>query len=170
MQRTMQEHQDEEVDQLWVDYITRLPVDTKYQGMEITAARNETIADAKRFAMSFNKGEGLPVCSPFQINREGYKAALNNEGRMNKTALAQYNAAEKEADTITYIFYDKEEEATSEPKIGFIKIRWGKMQYDPISVFVEPDSRRIFDLSAGMSPGQTYAPTQGGKGGNDVEL
>lgn len=44
------------------------------------------------------------------------------------------------------------------------------MPYDPVNVFIEPDSRRIFDLSTGMGPGQGYAPTQGGKATDEVEL
>jgi len=162
MQRTVREHSEEEVDVLWCDYITRLPIDAKYLRMDVRAARNETLADAKRFAMGFNKGIGLPVCSPFQINRTGYKAAQANEGVMDKTALADYNAAEKEADVITYIFYDTEEMATSEPKAGIMKSRWGQVPSKPVSLFIEPDSRRIIDMSGGMNPQTGYAPTSGG--------
>jgi len=153
MQRSVREHSKLEVDEIWVDYLTRLPPDLKYKGLSITEARNETLADAKRFAMAFDHGRGVAVCSPFQVNREGYKKAKVSEGRMDKTALAQYNAAEKEADIISYIFYDEEEKATSEPKVGMLKSRWGEMHYKPISLFIEPDSRRIFDLSSGMSGG-----------------
>jgi len=160
-QRTIREHAEEEVDILWIDYITRLPLDAKYRGIDSTTARNESIADAKRFAMSFDGGEGLAICSPFQINREGYKRAKTNEGRMDKTALAQYNAAEREADIITYIYFDLEEQAVSEPKIGILKSRWGEIKGDPISVYIEPESRRIIDLSAGMAI-QQVAPTAGG--------
>lgn len=169
IQRVTRDHADEEVDSLWVDYITRLPLDAKYRGMEITHARNETIADAKRLAMQFDQGKGLPVNSPFQVNREGYKHAKANEGRMNKTALAQYNAAEKEADNIGYIFFDSEEEATSEPKVGLLKARWGAMKFDPVNVYIDPDSRRIYDMTAGVNAGTGAAPTAGG-GVEDVEL
>jgi len=165
-QRTIRENAEEEVDILWIDYITRLPLDAKYRGIDSTTARNESIADAKRFAMSFGGGEGLAVCSPFQINREGYKRAKTNEGRMDLTALAQYNAAEREADIITYIYFDLEEQAVSEPKVGVLKSRWGKTKGDPVSVFIEPESRRIIDLSAGMSIHQA-APTATGLAAED---
>ena len=166
-QRTIREHAEEEVDELWIDYITRLPLDSKYRGMDTTTARNESLADTKRFAMTFDGGKGLAVCSPFQINREGYKRAKTNEGRMDKTALAQYNAAEREADIITYIYFDLEEQAVSEPKIGLLKTRWGKAKGDPVSVYIEPDSRRIIDLSAGMAVGAHVAPTTGGMAAED---
>jgi len=169
MQRTQRENAEEEVDCLWVDYITRLPVDAKYRGMDITSARNETLADAKRFGMQFNNGIGLPVCTPFQINRDGYKRMKANGGKMDLTCLANYNAAEKEADIVTYVYYDAEEQATSEPKVGVSKSRWGRVPPDPVSIFIEPDSRRMFDLTAGMSPASGYAPTKSG-GMDDVEL
>lgn len=152
MQRCTREHQKEEVDLMWMDYITRLPIDpVKYRGMEVRTAKNEIIAEAKRFAMSFNDGEGLAVCTPFQVNREGFKRAVDHEGKMDLMALADYNAAEKEADIITYVFYGETEYKTNEPKIGMLKSRWGDTKPDPVSVFLDPDSRRMSDLSGGMS-------------------
>lgn len=172
MQRVIREHSEQEIDICWVDYITRLPLDAKYMRMEITAGRNEVIADAKRFAMSFNQGEGLAMCSAFQVNREGYKKGLDHGGRLDKTSLAQYNAAEKEADIISYIFYGPEEVATHEPKIGLMKSRWGMVPGDPVSVYIDPDSRRIFDLAAGMSVGSVMGgpPTAGNIQTADVEI
>lgn len=151
MQRTIREHAILEVDILWVDYLMRLPVDLKYKTLSITEARNETIADAKRFAMSFNKGEGLAVCSPFQVNRDGFKRARDHQGRMDLTMLAQYNAAEKEADVVAGTFFGEEEQALSEPKLTVMKSRWGKVNTTPVSLFLEPDSRRVIDMSQGMA-------------------
>ena len=160
-QITQQEHQREEVDQLWIDYITRLKPDPKYRKFDMTTAKNEMIADCKRYAMQFDQ-EGLAVCSPFQVNREGYKHAKANEGRMSLTALAQFNAAEREADVVTYIYYDDEEQLLSEPKIGILKSRWGPTKSDPMNVYIDPDCRRIVDLSAGMPVQGSTAPTAGG--------
>jgi len=151
-QRVFKEHMEEEIDVLWIDYLTRLPVDTKYRSIDVTTAKNETIADAKRFAMSFNKGEGLAVCSPFQINREGFKRARDHEGKI---------------DVISYIFYGEDEVASCEPKVGMMKSRWGHVPAETVSLFIEPDSRRLMDMSAGMSV-QSVAPTSGGE--QSVEL
>lgn len=171
MQRTIREHVELEVDILWIDYLTRLPIDAKYRGMQLMEARNETIADSKRFAMGFDKGVGLAVGTAFQVNREGFKKGREAGGKLTMTALAQYNAAEKEADTVTYSWYDEEERATCEPKVGIIKSRWGHVPADPVKLFIEPDSRRIFDLSAGMVVAPSGPPTQGmGKAGDEVEL
>lgn len=167
VQRTVREDAETEVDQLWIDYITRLPLDAKYNGMDYTTGMNLTLADAKRFAMSFKQGEGLAVCSPFQVNREGYKKGKTTEGRLDKPALAQFNAAEKEADVISYIWYDDEERATSEPKIGLMKSRWGEVKADPVPSFIDPDCRRISDLSAGMAAVAGYSPTRTGSSGDE---
>ena len=170
-QRTIREDSEKEVDELWIDYLTRLPVDAKYRGMPLVEARNETIRDAKRFAMSFKQGLGLPVSTPFQVNREGYKKARDNEGKMDATALAQYNAAEQEADAITYIFYDAEEKLSNEPKVGIIKARWNAGAAEPVHVYMDPDSRRIFDMTAGMGPQTGHSPTGvGAKGSEEVVL
>lgn len=169
IQRTTRESATEEVDQVWIDYLTRLPVDAKYAKMQLTEARNETIADAKRFAMSFNGGVGLAVCSAFQTNRESYKKAKENGGKYDKTCLGQYNAAEKEADIITYTWFDDEERKISEPKLGILKSRWGEETTDLAALFIERDSRRIFDMTQGLriSASPTQAP---GGTTSDVEL
>lgn len=168
-QMVQRDHMDEEVDCLLPDYITRLPLDAKYLKYDHTTGMNLTIADWKRFAMQFDNGNGLPVVSPFQINREGYKRAKTNGGRYTKADFAQYNAAEKEADNMGYIFYDEDEAATSEPKGGLAKARYGAMVFDPVNFYIDPDSRRIFDLSAGLNAQTGHAPTAGG-GADSVEL
>lgn len=149
-QRTIREHAKKEVDILWMDYLTRLPLDAKYRNHTQTEAMNETIADAKRFAMSANRGQGIAVATPFQVNREGFKRGKANGGRLDKTALGAYNASEKEGDLITYIFYDDDEKMVNEPKVGIIKSRWGEEAKDPVSLYISPHCRRIYDLSSGV--------------------
>jgi replicative DNA helicase len=167
IQRTTREHQLQEVDQVWIDYLTRLPVDHKYAKLFQTEARNETIIDAKRFAMSFDGGKGLAVCSAFQINREGFKKASDKKNATEKhgikrnsydlSNLAQYNAAEREADVITYSLVGDDERRTSQVKVGVLKSRWGEVPYGDANMFVDKDSRKIHDLTAGL-PGVMPVP------------
>jgi hypothetical protein len=166
IQRTYREHAEEEVDQLWVDYITRLPVDARYHRLDLTTARNESIADYKRLAMSFDSGRGLPVASPVQINREGLKYGKESGGKITFAHLAQFNAIERESDIVLYIYYGEDESATSEPKVGILKSRYSKINRDPVPLYLEPDSRRIADMSGGLPT------TTAGGGGTaaDVEL
>ena len=133
-------------------------MDIAYRGLTHTEGINETLKDAKKFAMSFDNGEGLAVCPPFQVNREGWRRAQLKEGRLDIGALAQHNAAKKEADIITYSFYDMEEAAINEPKVGMMKSRWSVLPRDPVAMFVDADSRRIMDMTGGLSIVDT-APT-----------
>lgn len=144
--RTIYEDKRETVDILWVDYLTRLALgDTGRRFRDEVSARNEDIADAKRFAMSFRKGTGLVVCSPFQINREGLKKASLNGGKFDATALYQYSSAEKEADLITYIYCDAHMATTLQPTVGIIKNRWGPITDEPEFLQIDMDSRRIME-------------------------
>ena len=173
--RTLQEHMKEQVDVLWVDYLTRLTPEPKYikLGMRPVDARNEMLADAKRFAMTFDNGEGLAVCSPFQVNREGLREAKKNEGKLSAAHLFQYNNAEKEADLITYIWFEDEEKATNQPKVGFIKNRYGKCPSDPSFLFLDEKTRRIFSDPV-TTGGVRVSPTTGqlltGPGGSDEPI
>jgi len=87
-----------------------------------TERLNEVIRDLKRLAMSFNRGAGIGVVALFQINREGYKAALKvvesarksgdseaaNRGKYNLTHLSYANEAERSADIITTTWIDED--------------------------------------------------------------
>ena len=57
--------------------------------------------------------------------------------------------------------------ASCEHKVGMMKSRWGPVSYEPVSLFIEPDSRRSMDMTAGMAV-STVAPTSGGQ--DSVEL
>lgn len=143
MQRTVREHSVQPVDLLWIDYLTRLPLDVKYARTDHTHAMNLTIQEAKQFAMAFDGGEGLPVCTAFQVNRDGLRKAQKNGGHLDATALGQYNAAEKEADWITYTWYDVVERRESSCKIGMIKSRFSGVMLDPATLYYDESSRRI---------------------------
>lgn len=143
MQRTVREHSVEPVDVLWVDYLTRLPLDAKYARTDHVHGMNLTIAEAKQFAMSFGDGQGLAVCTPFQVNREGMRRAKTNGGRLDATHLGQYNAAEKEADWITYTWFGEVERRESSCKLGMIKSRHSELMLDPVDLYYDEHSRRI---------------------------
>jgi hypothetical protein len=155
MQQTIQEDQRDEVDMVWVDYLTRLPVEfgRGFNQATIVDARNELIAEAKRFAMSFRRGAGLAVGSPFQVNREGLKKGIESKGHLDETCLAQYSAAEKEADTISYIFYGPNERKTNQPLGGMIKSRWGSIPIDTLPLYIEQESRAILEMTLGTVTG-----------------
>jgi hypothetical protein len=84
--------------------------------------------DLKKFAMSFNRGEGMAVVSLFQINREGYKRAVLRKEKCGvplymPSDLSYASEAEKSADIITSTFVDDELRANSEAIVQCLKTR-----------------------------------------------
>lgn len=57
------------------------------------------LKDAKRMAVAFNGGEGVPLVSPWQINRQWYEIAQQN-GTYTKQALAETSEAERSPDIV----------------------------------------------------------------------
>lgn len=162
LSRVRQEHMKEQIDVLWLDYITRLPADPAHlkMGMNAIASRNEMLLEAKRFAMQFEGGNGIAFCTPFQINREGYKSATTNEGRLSLEHLFQYNNAEKEADLITSVWYGEQERDIHQPRIGFLKNRFGPAPYDLCDVLIDEKTRRIYPLTRNVA-GMLQHPATG---------
>ena len=76
-----------------------------------TERLNEILRDAKRFAMSFNRGQGIAVVGLFQINREGFKTAVKRKEKhgtasYDLTSLAYANECERSADVVTASWLD----------------------------------------------------------------
>lgn len=78
---------------------------------------NEVLRDAKRMAMSFNRGAGMAVVTLFQISREGFKAAEKiaeksqgtyTNGPYNLTHLSYANECERSSDIVTASYIDNE--------------------------------------------------------------
>lgn len=93
-----------------------------------TDAHNEVMRDAKKLAMSFNRGEGMAVVALFQINREGYKSALKAKektgiAQYNLTHLANCNEAEKSADIITATWIDDDMKKAMPNRIQFQNLK-----------------------------------------------
>lgn len=165
MQRTAREHQKEPVDLVWIDYLTRIPLDPKYLRLDHSTGMNLTLQDAKRWAMQFNGGRGLAVATAFQVNREGFKRASQNGGRLDATHLAQFNAVEREADYITYTWYGEEQRQYHEVLLGFIKNRWGPVLFDPVPMYYDEESRLVYEQGGAGAP---MSPREGS--GDEVEL
>jgi len=66
-----------------------------------TDQANEVMRDLKRLAMGFYRGAGIPVIALFQMNRQGYKKALERNGIYDLTALSYSNEVERSSDIIT---------------------------------------------------------------------
>jgi replicative DNA helicase len=151
-QRVLQEHVKKPVDVLWIDYLTRLPLDSKYARYSHTEGMNLTITEMKQFSLQFDDGDGLAIGCAHQINREGYKRGLQGAGRLDAVDLHQFNSIEKEADLITFTWFGPEERKANEPLLGWIKNRWGPCPTDPVPLFYDPVSRRIMEAGKHRGP------------------
>lgn len=74
---------------VYVDHAGLVSPRSRYSNT--TERLNEVIRDLKKFAGSFNRGQGIAVVGLFQISREGFKSALKSDGRYNLTHLSYAN-------------------------------------------------------------------------------
>jgi hypothetical protein len=107
-----------------------------------TERLNEVIRDAKRLAMKFNKGQGIPVISLFQLNREGFKSAEKNGGIYNLTALAYSNENERSSDIITTTYLSDEMRKKARVQFQCLKSRDQK-PFETFQAHVDWNCRRI---------------------------
>jgi replicative DNA helicase len=85
------------IDLVVVDYLAQFRA---AQGTEGYRERlTEILKDAKRMAVTFNNGQGVPLISPWQINRQWYELAQTN-GLYTKQSLAETSEAERSPDVI----------------------------------------------------------------------
>ena len=112
-----------------------------------TERLNEIIRDLKRLAMSFNRGQGIPVVALFQIGREGHKrvqkarsAGTRNEYQLFDLSYA--NEAERSGDIVTATYIDDELMQQNRVEFQCLKSRDQK-KYATFLARVEWPCRRI---------------------------
>lgn len=108
-----------------------------------TERLNEVIRDAKRMAMSFNRGMGIAVVALFQISREGYKHAEKSGGEFRLDHLSYANEAERSSDIVTAGYVDTELRESNLVKIQCLKARDHK-PFPPFYAGVLWPCRRIY--------------------------
>lgn len=104
---------------------------------------NTVIRDAKKLALHFNHGQGVPVLMPFPINRQGIDYAKKNDGEYKLSALAAANEAERSADVITTSWFEDEYRDNGTPKICNLKNRSNPI-IKPFTLKSEMNCRRIY--------------------------
>ena len=85
---------------------------------------NQILKSLKQLSLTYKNGQGVFVLCPFQSSREGYKKAVQNEGRYELTALSHANEAERAADVVYSVFLD-DERASPEMFVCNLKNRDG---------------------------------------------
>jgi len=105
---------------------------------------NYVMKDLSQLALNFNDGEGIPVCTPFQANRQGWKEACKNNGHYKLDALSWANEAEKSSSLIIYSFLGDTQTLrdNGETQIGCLKNRDGS-HFKPFKASIHFQSRRL---------------------------
>ena len=126
-----------------VDYVGLMVQDKKDRYGDFNVDLNNMIKWLKNQTLTFNNGRGLRIITPFQINREGWKEAVKNDGVYRLTALSNAHEAERSPDQI-YALYSTDEMRKS----GIIKISWLKNRktgksFQPFEASFDGMSKRI---------------------------
>lgn len=85
------------IDIVIVDYLAQFRSVERIDGYR--ERLTDILKEAKRMAVTFNGGEGVPLVSPWQINRQWYDLAQTS-GLYSKQALAETSEAERSPDLI----------------------------------------------------------------------
>lgn len=126
--------------QLFIDHIGLMSARTRRASY--TEAQNEVLRDLHMLSQNFHRGAGIPVVGLFQINREGYKAALKNGGNYNLTHLSYANEAEKSSDIVTTGWLDEELKKAGRIRFQNLKARDDAM-FEPFHARVLFHCRRM---------------------------
>jgi hypothetical protein len=111
------------IDMFGIDYLGLLESATG-KGRKTKGDRiNENILRAKEMSMAFDRGRGVFVASPHQINRQGYLKAKANGGIYDLDAMADANEAERSADAIFTSYVDDGLQALEEAVCCNLKSR-----------------------------------------------
>lgn len=129
---------------LFVDHAGLLHA--KRSHSNFSESQNEVLRDLKRLASGFNQGQGIGVVCLFQINRDGYRQALKNEGKYNLTNLAYANEAEKSADIVTAGWVDEDLRKMNRLMVQCLKARDDK-PFDDFYLRVEWPCRRLLECA-----------------------
>lgn len=88
------------IDLVIVDYLAQFRSNERIDGYR--ERLTDILKEAKRMAVSFNNGQGVPLISPWQVNRQWYDLAQTS-GMYTKQSLAETSEAERSPDIIISI-------------------------------------------------------------------
>lgn len=135
---------------LAIDYLGHIDPSVGGSALKESSVANITVRETKQFAMTFRKGAGLSIISPWQSNREGFKEAEKNGGKFTLRAMAWAPEAEKSADLVYYVYRDENMAQSNQLQVGNIKARDRKQLMTPFMVFAEPNLRIIEDIDPSL--------------------
>lgn len=149
-----------EIGLLVIDHSLIIQPEPEFRRDDYTTRMNSVIRDAKKLALQFNGGKGVPVLLLHQINREGKKEADKNGGRYGLHCLASANEAERSADYVTTTYLNEQHRENGTTLICNLKSRDNK-QFDPFVASVDWRCRGIFESLDGDRAGADMSVDDG---------
>ena len=145
-QQELQAENKGDLDMGIIDYISLMGATDDEKSRDGNETTNNIIKSLKRMTLTFNNGKGIRVISPHQINRAGFKEALENEGRYYLTALSNNHEAERSADVVISIFKFDAEGENNKLRLCNLKRRRFK-PFDPLDVCIDFETGFIFNFA-----------------------
>jgi len=133
------------LDFLVVDYVGLMVPDKGSNYKDFNIDLNVIIKKLKNLALTFDSGRMLRVISPFQVNRDGYKDAIKNDGVYKLTALSNANEAERSSDGVIAQYMDEDNKKNGILKFTCLKHRRGAY-FAPFSAHIDFTSMRIRNI------------------------
>lgn len=137
---------------LYIDSLNQLPnpngMDNQRQFF------NQTVREAKQFALGFDKGRAIPIFSPWHANRKSWEEALKN-GKYNLASWQECDELERSADLLMWMLKLETEQETREIQAGIVKYRDGSKhsQFTLYHDFASSYIGSVAPLQVGQSSG-----------------
>jgi len=128
-------------------------VEARKKHSSYTIELNSVLRDAKKLALHFDGGNGIPVLMLFQINRDGKDQADKADGIYKMRALSYANEAERSADGVSTTYLNDAHRQHGSSKVCCLKNRDNPL-FDPFEVGVHFKCRRIYNTNAESYRGQ----------------
>lgn len=131
------------LDAVFVDHAQLLKFNSSGKRVSSESAMiNEYISFFRKLSIDFRRdAEGnsrkLAILLLSQINRDGWKRAVKNNGQYNLNALAEANELERGSQIIMTIFTDEQLKMANEAKIQLLKNRNGVTMTESASLFAD---------------------------------
>jgi len=133
------------LDYVVVDYIGLMVQDKAERYGDFNIDLNNIIKRLKNLSINFDNGRGLRVITPFQVNRDGWKDAVKNDGVYKLTALSNANEAERAADQVITLYFTEDMKKSGVIKVTCLKHRKGAT-FAPFEAHINFVTKKISDF------------------------
>jgi replicative DNA helicase len=148
-----------DIDLVIVDYLAQFRAAEKIDSYR--ERLTSILKDAKRMAVTFNNGQGVPLVSPWQINRQWYELAQQS-GQYSKAAMAETSEAERSPDILVSLLGSVDNtDRIQELKCQLLKARDGETT-NSLRVEVDYATSRFSSKSGGSLSSAVAGKSSGG--------